>query len=245
MNQGKLPERKIQIRPIETIPPQNKDEQTEIHHTEMKTAIEQMESELTALKERKKTELEDMQARIEEEKLDWQTEKKKWIDEAQQTGYRSGYEEGKQDGKAEYQELLNEANRIVDLVKVDYQKTLEQTEGVVIELAIHTAEKILDRSIEEQPEDFIRIVKAALKEIKDQSVISIYLHPKNYKTVLQQKAELKRIIESDTKLSLYINEELEEDSCVIVHPFGEIDASVDTQLGEIRNALKELVMEQD
>ena len=89
------------------------------------------------------------------------------------------------------------------------------------------------------------VVALEIKEIKDQSVVSIYLHPANYEIVLEQKAELKKMLETDTKLSLYINDELAENSCVIKHPFGEIDASVDTQLEAIRNVLKDLTMEQE
>ena len=237
-----LPRREIKIKPVHFHQSQQERSTETLEDTASK--IEQVKQELEMLQEKRRTILAETEAQIQQEKAKWQQEKEKLVQEAKKEGFEAGFLEGEKRSLNQYEAKIAEVNRLVDLVKIDYQKTLERTEDVIIDLAIHTAEKILSQKLSERPDEFIHIVKEALKEINDQSVVSIYLHPSNYEIVLTQKQELKRLIGNDTKLSLYINEELKEGSCIIEHPFGQIDASVDTQLEAIRNALKEFIMEQ-
>lgn len=69
------------------------------------------------------------------------------------------------------------------------------------------------------------------------------MHPNNYKLVTQQKKELDLFVDRDIKVSVYINETLTENSCLIEHQFGQLDASIDTQLHEIRKVLQEINVE--
>ena len=239
-----MPKREIKIKPIELLKQEFQTEEVLKEDTRSTvTKLEQARIELVQVQQEKNRLQKETQESIQLAKDNWFEEKQQLVEQAKVEGYQVGFEQGKAESMTVYRESIEQANHIVDLVKMDYQKTLEKTEDVIIQLAIHTAEKILEEKLNEQPNLFIHIVKAALKEIKNQSVISIYLHPVNYEIVFEQKAELKRILENDTKLSIYINEELAENACIIEHPFGQIDATVDTQLEQIRSALNEMVME--
>ncbi|MFD1607689.1 flagellar assembly protein FliH [Oceanobacillus luteolus] len=245
LRNNELPRREIKIKPIEQIRKSMNETNPEDEIKKTSAELEQLKRELLQIEQQQKALLENVQSEIEAEKENWHIEKSQLIDKAREQGFQIGYQEGERSGREVYQNLITEVNDIVDLVKVDYQRTLEQTENMIIDLAIHTAEKILVGKLQDDPSSFVPIVQAALREIKNQPVVSIYLHPVNYHTVLEQKEELKRSLGKETKLSLYINDELKEHSCVIEHPFGKIDASVDTQLEEIRLALKEYVMEKE
>lgn len=243
MDSREFPQREIKIKPIELVRKQTAETDPEQESAVIEEKLAAAKQELELVMQETSKLKENAKASIEKEKESWINEKQRLVEEAKNEGYQAGFEQGKNESLHVYHETINNANRIVDLVKVDYQVTLEKTEEVIVQIAMHTAEKIINQQLQENPEQFVHIVKTALKEIKDQTVISIYLHPANYENVLQQKAELKRILEQETKLSLYIDEELKENSCIIEHPFGRIDASIDTQLEKIREALEELVME--
>lgn len=245
MESNELPKREIKVKPIEYMRKQSSEKESEEAIENVLANLQQAEEELEQIEQRKATMLAEVQTEINKARENWEEEKAVLMEAAEKAGYEAGFQAGKKASIEQYESLLAEANNIVDLVKVDYQKTLEQTEDAITDIAIHTAEKILGEKLNESPEKFLEIVRLALKEINDQSIVSIYLHPNNYETVLAQKTELTRMLEKDTKLSLYIDEELPENSCIIEHPFGQIDASIDTQLEAIRNALKELVMEHE
>lgn len=241
-NQAKV----IQIKPLNII----KKEETNIEHStdrlmniQMKNELQHTREEILSLKKRKETLLQEMNEEITQQRKNWENEKKDLIKQAHDEGYQNGFKLGEQESINQYTELINNANRMIDQATMDYHMTLEQSEEMIVTLAIHIAEKIIQQKITENPEIFLPIVSTAIKELKDQTKVSIYLHPVNYEFVLQQKQELVDLLDGDAKLSLYIDQDLKENDCMIEHPLGQIDASVDTQLHQIRNALQELVME--
>jgi len=215
------------------------------------SAKEQAERELDKLKEElkqinteKEAEISRTKEIIAEEKENWQKDKEALITEAKKEGYEAGFLQGKEESMEKYSSFIDQANTITDTAYIDYNKTIEKSEETILNLAIHTASKVMKQKIEADPASFLPIVKAAMKELKDQRIITIYLHPDNYQTVMEQKDELVHILEDDMKLSIYAKENISVNGCVIHHPFGQIDASVDTQLKQIRAALFEIAMEQ-
>ena len=177
------------------------------------------------------------------EKEQWIDEKKQLILNAKELGYEEGFSTGKEESLLHYAELLNKANEIVDSATEDYHAKLESSEDVILKLAIQSAEKIIRIKLEKKPETFVDIIKAAIKDIKEQSMISIYLHPDNYQFVINQKDELSSLLDSDSKLSIYVKEGMLVNNCLIEHPFGQIDASIDTQLKQLHAILHEVNME--
>lgn len=238
-------ERLIKLRPIKKSDT-NIDkpaDDSEDKQLSIKVDIENAYKELREVKEQQETLIEQTKAEVIEAKENWETEKQQYINQAQEEGYKKGFDLGKQESINQYKTLLTEANNIVKSATTDYHATIEQSDETILELAIRVAEKIIKKELRENPELFNSIVSTAIKEIKDQSSLTIYVHPSNYELVIQQKDEIDRLVGKDINVSVYINEDLNEDSCLIEHPFGRIDASVDTQLQELRRILLEVSME--
>ncbi|API93886.1 MULTISPECIES: flagellar assembly protein FliH [Virgibacillus] len=198
---------------------------------------------LADLHEEQKRLMEQTQQEIEAEKQAWQEEKQKYIEAAKKEGYQAGFSLGKSESLTAYKEYLDQANQIIDSAKQDYHTLIEEHEETIMEIAIHTAEKILKQKIDANPELFLSIIKAAIKELKDQSEVALYLHPDQYTFVIQHKEELASLIEQNAKLTCYVSDEIKENGCMIKHPFGQVDVSVDTQLEEIGKVLSELAGE--
>ncbi|MFB4167498.1 flagellar assembly protein FliH [Virgibacillus sp. JSM 102003] len=242
-----MKEKLIKVRPIEVKSQDNAQTSlsTEAEQKNIQSEISQAHERLQQIKEQQDSLLQQTKAEIEEAKENWKTEKEAYIKQAQEEGFKKGFELGQQEGKGQYEELLANANKIVETATKDYHATIEQSDETIVELAVHAAEKIIKKELKENPESFISIVNAAIKEIKDQSELSIYLHPSNYEMVMKQKDEIVQLVDKDLNVSIYINEQLKEDSCLIEHPFGRIDASIDVQLQELREVLHEVNMESD
>ncbi|MEN2766450.1 flagellar assembly protein FliH [Ornithinibacillus xuwenensis] len=205
--------------------------------------LNEAKEELFKLEEQKKLLHSQTENQIQKLRDDWEQEKLELAEQAKEQGYEEGFNQGKEDSISQYQHLIEEANSITISARKDYEATVEKNEETILNLAIQVAEKIIKKKLAEDPESFLPIVKEAINDIKDQRVLSIYLSPKNYAFVLAQKSELERILDKKTELSIYVNESLEQGSCVIEHPFGKVDASVDTQLSQIQQVLHEIVME--
>ncbi|WP_077621965.1 flagellar assembly protein FliH [Sediminibacillus massiliensis] len=179
--------------------------------------------------------------RITKQKQAWESERHQLSDQAKKEGYLEGIEIGKQEGLKEQGRLIEEAQRVLDEAKKDYLTTLDSSEEVILELAMKAAGKIIKTEL--NGEAYLNIVKAAIQEVKEQKSITIYSSPEEYKLVLDQKDELQSITKGDAELSVYPDSQLKKGGCIIESPFGRIDASVDTQLIEIREKLFEISRE--
>lgn len=180
---------------------------------------------------------------IQDHKEKWEKEKEIWIAQAKEEGFKQGFSTGESKALEKYEESIHQINSIIELANQDYHAMIAKSDETITEIAIRVAEKVIQRKITEDPSNFLNIVKAAIKELQDQSVIMIYLHPENYPFIMEHKQELSQILEENMKLSIYVKEDLSKNSCIIEHPFGQIDASVDTQLSQIRQILLDVVQE--
>lgn len=241
-----LNEEKKQIR-IKTIEPVQEEKesisQTINDNQTVQNELLHARNELEEILKEKHSLIQQTKEKVIQEKSNWETEKNQWIDEAKEQGFNEGFSLGKEESLSKYQQFLDEANVLSEAALKDYHTTIEKSTETILDIAIHTAKRILNEKFTENPDAFLDIVQTAIQEIKDQPVISIYLHPGNYGIVLQQKEELIRLLENEAKLSIYTRENIAENSCLIEHPFGQIDASVDTQLQQIRSALHTIAME--
>lgn len=229
--------RVIEIKKIET------DTTVEEQSPSQLEQIQQLQNEIYKLENKRAQLITDTENEIKQLRNNWEQEKAQLIAQTKEIGYEAGFEEGKKESLEQYQQLIEQANSLIVSAKQDYYKTIEKSEGTILQLAVQIAEKIMKHKLTEQPEFFMPIVRAAIKEIQDQLELIIYLHPANYDYVLAEKQELERLLDSKADLSIRINEGLAEGSCIIEHPFGKIDASIKTQLSQIHHVLQELMME--
>lgn len=239
--------KKIQVKPIDLIQQNIFQEKNEMSLDEeqiiLQNKVEALHFELSNLKLEKDRILTKAITEIKTEKEKWVEEKKSLEELAKQEGFQAGFAAGEKKALEQYVQKLDEANKVVDIATTDYHKTLDQSEDTIVKIAVYIAEKIIKDQIDNDPNKFKNIVEAAITEIKDQSVVAIYLHPNEYQFVIDQKQELKNALDGDAKIEVYADHKLAKKSCLIKHPFGEIDASVDTQLEQIRSALEELALE--
>lgn len=242
-----LKEKLIKIKPIELKNIEHVNLNRSSSFKEEKDTLEQeiqkLQNNLENLKQEKEKMLQSTKEEIKHEKENWEQEKQLLMKQGYQEGYELGVSEGKLAAEKQYETLINQVNDLEKIATKDYHTRLEQSDHVIVDLSVKIAEKIIKSQIDVDPKLFLNIVTAAITEIKDQSQISIYVHPNNYELLMKQKGELINTLDGDTKLSIFVNQKMIENECLIEHPFGQIDASVDTQLQQIRDILHQVTME--
>lgn len=209
----------------------------------IQTEIDALEQELKLLERRKQSIMEEMSDYISSEKEAWEITKQQEQTAAIEKGFKMGFDQGTVEAMEKYDVLLQQANKIVENAEQDYYKTVEKHQTTVLQLSVQIANKIVRKQIEAEPDTFFQLVKSAIEQLMDTSNVAIYLHPNDYAFLYEQKEELEQLLDDDEVLSLYINQDLNEGDCLIKHPFGQIDASIDTQLTQVKQALEEKLME--
>jgi flagellar assembly protein FliH len=201
--------------------------------------IEEAKLEAEQIIQAAKKEQESIYADLKQEKLNWEQEKVNLMNEAKNEGYQSGWKEGESQGYAQYHSYITDAQKVITAAKNDYHSYLESSEKTILELALKIASKIVATKIEDDQKYFLSLVKKAVKEVKNFSETQIHVHPTQYEFLLSKKDDLLSIFTHDTNLVIYPDSDLREGNCIIESPSGRIDAGIDTQLTEIKNALIE------
>lgn len=184
-----------------------------------------------------------IQLKIQEEVERWNTEKQILMEDARQDGYLTGKEQGLMDAQIEYKQLLDLAKETVLNAKKEYLTIVENSEFTILSLGIKAAEKIMNQHLNENKEDYLFIVKKAIKEAREYKNIELHIHPIHYSFVLSHKKELISLFPRETEFYIYPNDELDENGCVIESSNGRLVASVDEQLEQIRIKLLEILEE--
>lgn len=221
----------------------NGDKQPESYPSDIESEILKRQDELRLLDAKKQNKLQEIQDSIEKEKEAWLVTKEEEREEAQSIGYETGYNDGIELAQQEYQTALARINDITATAQEEYFETIAKHEYAIIELAIITAEKITKQSLRESVTGMTTMVKDAIKDLQKRSNISLYVTPDDYQHVVSRKEELEELLQDGEVIAIYIDDKMNEGDCLIKHPYGQLNISVDVQLKQIKSALVEKIKE--
>lgn len=171
----------------------------------------------------------------------WEQERQSYIEAAKREGFELGLLEGRDQGYKEYQETIFLAKEVVNSSKKEYEQQVQSAEKTILNLGLKIAGQIIGQRIEETNQTFLSIVKRALKEAREYKEVQLHINPSHYGFILSQKEELLTIFPNEADFYIYPNEELGTNSCIIESANGRIDASLDSQLIEVKGKLLEIL----
>ncbi|MBD8068300.1 flagellar assembly protein FliH [Bacillus sp. PS06] len=238
--------RVIQLKTL-SIPQSNQALSEEEQHSLNEVAsniIQTAKNQANQLIEQAEREYQHHKDKLHHEQMLWIEEKQQLIEEARKEGFEAGFLQGQQAGFEEYEQEISLAKEIVNKAKEDSLTHIDTAEEIILALSLNIAEKIIGKQINDDQTAFLSLVKNGVKEVKEHSQISITVHPLNHQMLLDNKDELMAIMNKSSDLYIYPNHELKETDCIIESSFGRVDASVDSQLGEIKEKLLMLLLEE-
>lgn len=208
---------------------------------ERQMMLEQAQQEIEAQKQQFEQFRGEQLAAIEALKQTWEEEKLVLQQEAYDVGFAQGYEDGVQKVNADMQGALRAANDTIRDAKVNAAHYIESQETVLLELALTSAERILNTTLARDDEAFVSIIERALKEAREMKEIKVYVSPKYHKVVTERQAELAEMFPPNIQFLIFVNEDLQDTESYIETNHGRIVVSVDEQLKELRRQLYELI----
>ncbi|KML10491.1 flagellar assembly protein FliH [Bacillus safensis] len=231
----------------QTIPLQQVEFKREHHEEELvneteasQLVLSDAEDQASRILEQANSELEKTMAEINQRRTDFEEERMQLIEEAKQAGYQEGFQKGEADANMQYQAILDQANDIVSLARQDYEEKIESSAEQIVELAFELAKRVW-YAAEDTKDQFLSLVKQVITEVKEYDDISIYVDPEHYDHVMEYKDELIRILQKDTHLAIYSDEKAPKGTCYVETSFGKVEASVDTQMNQLKEKLLEVI----
>lgn len=183
----------------------------------------------------------DQLAEIEALKQSWENEKIILQQQAYDEGFAQGYEDGNLKIQADMEQSLKTANATMILAEENAQKYIASQESVVLDLALTSAEHILNAVLDREEEQFISIIKRALKETREMKEVKLYVSPKYHEVVTKSYDEFIEMFPVNVPFMIFVNEDLHDHESYIETNHGRIVVSLDEQLQELRIQLNELL----
>jgi len=136
-------------------------------------------------------------------------------------------------------EELKKLNRAITELLQTKEKTLEQSAPDIAFLAIKVAEKVIKKQIELDETIVLNIVSEVIKSLgKGETNILIKTNPADAQLIEENIPDLYPYGDSNTKITVIKDEQVDWGSCIVETQSGIIDARFSTQLQILQKALE-------
>jgi flagellar assembly protein FliH len=159
--------------------------------------------------------------------------------DARLEGYRIGYEEGLEAADREAAGLISTAETIATNVATERQRLLEESEGEIVDLALHIAERIVNQAIDVEPELVVEVCRGAMRKAFQRETLLVLAHPDDLEMLRAAGPEIARELGGVRQLDVVEERRLQPGSIIVRTPAGEIDATLDGKLAVVRQHLLE------
>ena len=150
---------------------------------------------------------------------------------------KEGYNEGLNLAKADIEEVKNSLTEFLGAK----QAVFDYIAPNIMEISVDIAKKIIKQEIQQNPSLILENITNILKELsRDETKITLQVNPIQVSLV---KTEVPEIISNaglDAKIVVLPDENILEGGCIVTTTNGVIDATIETQLSVISEALKSI-----
>ena len=150
---------------------------------------------------------------------------------------KEGYQEGLNLAKDDIEELKNS-------IKVFFnakQEVYDEIAPDILEISLDIAKKIIKKEVSEHPEIILDNIKNILKDLsKEETKIMITANPSQVPMLKESIPEQVSSAGLEAKVMIIPDENTMEGGCLITTTNGVIDATIETQIEIISEALKEV-----
>lgn len=157
-----------------------------------------------------------------------------------QQGHQLGLTEGKQQALNEEQQTIQTAKQILEHAFLEKKTIIAEAEPFLVGLSTQIAKKIIGEELAMAQEKKLELVGRYLRRSRVHGEIALYVNQADYYLFAEQRQQLSALLDGQAELQIFPDHTVKDEGCVIRTPLGSIDARIDTQLIEIKQALIEI-----
>lgn len=150
---------------------------------------------------------------------------------------KEGYENGLSQASNDIEELRNSIKTFLTAK----QDVFDRITPEILSISVDIAKKIIKKEISQNPELLSENISQILKGLsKEETKIIIRTNPSQVNMLKGEVPEIAQNLGLEAKISIIPDESVMEGGCVVTTTNGVVDATIETQLGIISEALKEV-----
>lgn len=152
---------------------------------------------------------------------------------AMKEGYQAGLNQAHADleeFKASLTQFMNAPNDVYGYIAPD-----------ILEISVDIAQKIIKKEIEQDPQALFNTIVDVLKTLsKEEPKVTLQVNPAEVNEVKQAVPELLDLAGLSTKVIVLADESISEGGCMVTTDNGIVDATIETRVNLVVEALREL-----
>lgn len=152
------------------------------------------------------------------------------LDEARRKGHAEGV--------AQFEEAVARLHRVVGELGARVQRVAEEASETVIDLALEVAARIVKREISANPQILAEMVAEAAAKLTGATEITVRLHPDDLALIEPYRGHLESAGGQRVRI---VPDDRIDGGCVVESPAGVADAQIATQVGVMRDAMREAI----
>ncbi|MDR1287760.1 MAG: flagellar assembly protein FliH [Treponema sp.] len=160
--------------------------------------------------------------------------------DAEDRGRVAGRETGFAEGKAEVERLIQRTQTVLERAQDKRAEILAETEQEIIDLVLLISRKVIKVISENQRNVVISNVVQALRKVKGRGNITVRVNMIDLKLTTEHMKDFTRLVEGSKTLQIVEDSTVDPGGCIIETDFGEIDARIASQLGELETKILEI-----
>ena len=154
---------------------------------------------------------------------------------AKQKGYAEGFESGKSEALKSMEEGVKNIFSAAESIKQFKNELYEDVKKDAVNLSVKIAETIIKSKIAADDGVLFNIIASAINKSSDAVNFTICLNPEDYKVLNKNPDALKDFLSKETAIDFIQDKNVQSGNVVIRTDFGEIDATISTQIERIKN----------
>jgi flagellar assembly protein FliH len=151
-------------------------------------------------------------------------------------GYAEGLASGIKEGEKEIRERLERLESVIRELDGVKERKIEEVLPEIVDLSLDIARKIIHRKIEQDREIIVSVVREAIHRLGREEKMIIRVNPADYDTMISNID----LLREETRLrdvTVEPSASISPGGCTIETPSGEVDARIEEQIKEIRDAI--------
>ena len=150
-------------------------------------------------------------------------------------------QEGFQEGLANAQEAISEIRNSMRGFLNAKQEVFDYIAPEILGISIEIAKKIIKKELQQDPSLILENIAQILRDLsREETKITIQVHPSQAGLLKQEVPQTAQQLGLDARIYIVADDSVSEGGCIVTTTNGVIDASIDTQLAVVQEALREV-----
>lgn len=159
--------------------------------------------------------------------------------EAYEKGFSQGERDGKEMGAKKLDKLLEDMKQVFEQIRAYKDDFIKEHEKHILDLLCRIAEKIVRVKIDTDKAVVRETILKAFELMSNRSHLTVKVSPKDMEYVRELRSEFFEMIQDLDSFTVEGDPKISPGGCVLETDFGHIDAQIETQLDQIRNAVQQ------